>query len=161
MLSAFRPRGSAIARSILIFLAGAFLSLLALAPHAAGSSNGSASLPCFWHRTLTNGFPEGKVVARFLADCRKYAGGGTLTIDVRLFKLSAKGKTWTAVGTQTKSWSDFSRPRDVQLIVPCKRGQYRATFSATLRSAGGAVVGTVNVKAPPIDVIVGCTVHLI
>src|SRR3989442_1470653 len=98
MLCAFRPRRSAVARSISTFFAGAFLSLLALAPHAAGSSNRGVVFPCRWDRMLTSGFPEGKVVARFLADCRKYAGGGTLTIGVRLLKLSAKGKTWRAVG---------------------------------------------------------------
>ena len=42
---------------------------------------------------LVSGFPEGKVVARFLADCHKYAGGGTLTVDVRLQKFSSKAKT--------------------------------------------------------------------
>ena len=148
------------ARSISIFFAAAFLSLLALAPHAAGSRNRGVVFPCRWDRMLASGFPEGKVVARFFADCRKYTGGGTLIVDIRLFKFNSKGKTWRTVRGLTKRWSDLSQPRWVQLIEPCTPGQYRATFLATLRGSGGAAVGTVDVKSGPVDVTVPCAVHL-
>jgi hypothetical protein len=144
-----RPFGrlDAVRRTILIGLVLTVLAGIGTGSAPARASRSGGSFPCRWRWDLQAGLRDGFVTAANSADCSGRTG--SLTLSVRLLRLNPKTRKWRADKKQTRTWSNLSRNRYIELSEKCVGGTVRAEFGWILRDSGGSVVARNAVRTPP------------
>jgi hypothetical protein len=137
----------AVRRTILIGLVLTVLAGIGIGSAPARAARSGGSFPCRWRWDLQAGLRDGFVTAANSAECRGRTG--SLTLSVRLLRLNPKTRKWRIDKKQTRTWSDLSRNRYIELFEKCVGGTVRAEFGWILRDSGGSVVARNAVRTPP------------
>jgi hypothetical protein len=108
------------------------------------------AFPCRWRFDLEAGLRTGYVTAADSADCT--GRRGSLTLSVRLLRLTPPSTVWHTAKAQTKTWRDLRGNHFLELARPCTASTVRAVFGWTLRNTGGAVVARHSLRTAALKV---------
>lgn len=128
------------------------LAVAVVAAVRTGDARGNQSFPCRWKWDLEAGHRDGYVTAGNSADCT--GRRGSVTLSVRLFSWNPRAKRWRLDRAQSKTFTNLSGNRYLELAKPCVTSTVRAVFGWALRDSHGMVVsrnavttGTLKVPA--------------